>query len=310
MLYFLIRRLVRRYRARQTLMRMQAATSAPSTIEPAPIKRPRRAGGKPAATRGPLALLAHQVRYDLKTSLRNPRARFMTFIFPVLLLVVFNGVFGSGHTSIDGVRVSLSRFYVPGIITMSLVVGSYGNLVQSITSMRESGVLKRRRATPVPAPTLIASQAVTTVVITATMTTLLLGVAKLGFGVGFAPPAIAAMACTAIVATLAFACIGYLVSGMIGSADAAMPVVQATMLPLWFISGVFIPMSSLSSGLRQVGEIFPVEHAANSLHLASISSSFGSAISVSDLLVLAAWALGAAALAAWRFSWLPSAATA
>jgi hypothetical protein len=53
-----------------------------------------------------------------------------------------------------------------------------------------------------------------------------------------------------------------------------------------------------------------VEHLANGLHAASIHSSFGAAISVTDLLVLAAWGVGAAALAAWRFSWLPSAATA
>jgi ABC-2 type transport system permease protein len=254
--------------------------------------------------------LAHQVRYDVLASLRNPRARFMTFIFPILLLVVFNGVFGSGHTTVDGTRISLARYYVPGIIAMSLVVGSYGSLVQWITSMRELGVLKRRRATPIAPATLIASQAVTTVAIVATMTALLLVVAKLAYGIGFAPIAIAAMACTVIVATLTFACLGYLVSGLIGSPDAALPVVQATTLPLWFISGVFIPVTVLSHTLRQVGEVFPIEHAANSLHLASVSSSFSGAISATDLLVLAAWGLGAAALAAWRFNWLPSTATA
>ena len=56
--------------------------------------------------------------------------------------------------------------------------------------------------------------------------------------------------------------------------------------------------------------MFPVEHVANSLHLASVNSSFSGSISVSDLLVLAAWGVAAAAFAAWRFSWLPSTATA
>lgn len=49
---------------------------------------------------------------------------------------------------------------------------------------------------------------------------------------------------------------------------------------------------------------------ANSLHLASIHSSFGGSLSATDLIVLAAWGVGAAALAAWRFSWLPSGASA
>jgi ABC-2 type transport system permease protein len=253
-----------------------------------------------------LALLAHQVRYDVRASLRNPRARFFTFFFPIFLLVVFTGVFGHGNTTIDGVHVKLSRFYVPGILAMSIVVASYANLVISIATLRESGVLKRRRATPVVPALLIAGQALATVAIVVVMGTLLLVVGKVAYGVGMAPAAIAAIACTAFVGTLSFACIGYAVSGLIGSPDAAQPVVQATTLPLWFLSGVFIPTANLSGTLRTVGELFPVEHLAAGLQLASVHTSFASSISVSDLLALAAWGVAAAALAAWRFSWLPS----
>lgn len=227
-----------------------------------------------------------------------------------MLLVVFNGVFGHGHTIVDGHRVKLSRFYVPGILAISVVVASYANLVISISSLRESGVLKRRRATPVPPGVLIAGTALSTVVVAAVMSTLLLVIAKLAYGVGTGPAALAAIACTVLVGTIAFACIGYAVSGLIGSPDAAQPIVQATMLPLWFISGVFIPTTNLSNSVRTIGKLFPVEHLANSLHLASVDSSFSSAISASDLLVLTAWAITAASFAAWRFSWLPSTATA
>jgi len=76
------------------------------------------------------------------------------------------------------------------------------------------------------------------------MSTLLLVIAKLAYGVGIGPAALAAIACTVLVGTVTFACIGYAVSGLIGSPDAAQPIVQATMLPLWFISGVFIPTSN------------------------------------------------------------------
>jgi ABC-2 type transport system permease protein len=262
-----------------------------------------------AASRSPLALLVHQVRYDLRASLRTPRARFFTFFFPVVLLVIFTGVFGHGTTTIDGVHVRLSRFYVPGILAMSIVVASYANLVISIASLRESGVLKRRRATPAPPALLIAGQALSTVVIVAIMATILLVIGKVLYGVGMAPGALAAIACTTVLATLTFACIGYAVSGMIGSPDAAQPIVQATTLPLWFLSGVFIPTTNLSSTLRTVGTLFPVEHLAAGLQIASVHTSF-SAISISDLLVLTAWGLAAAAFAAWRFSWLPSTATA
>jgi ABC-2 type transport system permease protein len=263
-----------------------------------------------AAARGQATLLLHQVRYDLLTSLRNPRARFFTFFFPIVLLVVFTGVFGSGHTVVDGVRVDLSRFYVPGILAMSIVVAAYANLVISITSLRETGVLKRRRATPVSPTVLVAGQAIATVVVATVMGTLLLVIAKVAYGVDMSPAGLAAMAITAVVGTLAFACIAYAVSILVGSPDAAQPIVQATMLPLWFISGVFIPTATLSATLRSVGSLFPVEHIAAGMHLASVRSSFSTAISVPDLLALAAWGVAAALFCAWRFSWLPSTAMA
>jgi ABC-2 type transport system permease protein len=318
-MFILINYLIRVWKRRQA-RRASENASAPAEATPpetdgeAEAERPpvrSQSDDRPsAAARGPLALIAHQVHYDVLTSIRNPRARFFTLFFPILLLVVFNGVFGNGTTVVDGTHVQLKVFYVPGILAMSIVVATYANLVISLATLRDKGVLKRRRATPVPSALLIAGQALSAVVITALTSAILLVLAKLLYGVGMAPAAIAAVACTALVATLAFACIAYAVAGLIGSPDAAQPIVQATMLPLWFISGVFIPIPSLSNTLRRIGDVFPVEHLANSLHLASVNSSFASALSGTDLLVLAAWAVGAAAFAAWRFSWLPSSASA
>jgi hypothetical protein len=73
---------------------------------------------------------------------------------------------------------------------------------------------------------------------------------------------------------------------------------------------VWIPSSSLSPTLRHIAEIFPVEHLAAALHLASVRGSFSSALAPTDLLVLAVWAVGTAVFAARRFSWLPKVATA
>jgi len=262
-----------------------------------------------APARGPIVLLAHQARYELLTAGRNPRARFFTVFFPVVMLVIFAGVF-HGHTTVDGVQVKLSRYFVFGILAMSIVLACYANLVAAIATLRATGVLKRRRATPVPAAVLIGGQAISAVVTVAIMTTLLLVIAKLLYGIGLAPGAIAATACTAVLGALVFASIGYAVSGLIGSPDAAQPIVQATTMPPWFLSGVLIPTHSLSGALRLVGSIFPVEHLAAGLHLASVHSTFAGSISTTDLLVLAAWGVGAAAIAVWRFSWLPGTAVA
>jgi ABC-2 type transport system permease protein len=129
---------------------------------PAPSIGPR-ARRRSAASHGPIALLAHQTRYELLTAGRNPRARFFTLFFPVLLLIIFAGVF-HGTTTISGVHVKLSRYFTAGILAISIVLAAYANLVIVIVTLRQTGVLKRRRATPVPPVVLIGAQALSAVV--------------------------------------------------------------------------------------------------------------------------------------------------
>lgn len=301
----LLTRLYRRWRARQPASTSGGASGAAVALPRIDSDRPS------AAARGPLALLVHEARYALLAAWRNPRARFFTFIFPILLLVVFAGVFGHGHTTtIEGHRVSVSTYFVGGILALSIISAAYGNLVMSVATARETGILKRRRATPVPPAVLVAGQALATLVIALVMTAILLLIARLGYSVAIPVGALAAMAVAVVVGAVAFACLGYAVAGLIGSPDSAQPVVQLTLLPLYFISGVWIPTASLGHTLRSIASVFPVEHLAALMHRATIYGSFSAAVSPTDLLVLAAWGVGAVAFAARRFSWLPSAATA
>ena len=100
--------------------------------------------------------MLHQARYDLLAFLRNSQARFFTLILPLLFLVIFVSVFG--NDTVGPRHVKESTYYVPGIAAMAVISASFINLVISIIAQRESGVLKRRRATPVPAWVLIAGR--------------------------------------------------------------------------------------------------------------------------------------------------------
>jgi len=263
-----------------------------------------------AGARGPLALLLHQARFDLRASLRNPRARFFVLAFPILLLVILTAVVGSSATTtVDGVRIALDRYYVGGILALAIINAAYSSLVITVVTARESGVLKRRRATPAPAWLLIGGQALATLATTLVMSTVLLLVARIGWSIGFAPGALAAIYCAVVLGTLVFSCVGYAIASLIDSPDAAQPIAQVTLLPLFFISGIWIASASLPHALRSVAAIFPIEHLAAAMHQASVHGSFTSALSPSDLLVLAAWGVGAAVFAARRFSWLPGGST-
>ena len=82
------------------------------------------------------------------------------------------------------------------------------------------------------------------------------------------------------------------------------------MLPLYFISGIFIPNVSLPTWLRDVAKVFPVQHLAGGLRHAFDPGTHGAGIVWSDLGVLALWAAAGLAVALVRFSWTPAASTA
>jgi ABC-2 type transport system permease protein len=253
-----------------------------------------------------MRLVLHQWRYDLLGFWRNPQSRFFTVALPIIFLVIFVSVFGN-NTLKNGVQAS--AYYVPGIATLAVIASSFLNLVITITAQRESGVLKRRRGTPLPAWVLIAGRTLTAVVVSLTVVTVLLLIGHLAYGVRVPAQTLPAVAVTAIVGSIAFCCLGYALATAINSEDSAQPMVQAIMLPLYFISGVFIPNVNLPTWLQDAAKIFPVQHVAAGLHHALDSTTTGSGIAWGDLGVLALWGAAGLAIALVRFTWTPAAAT-
>jgi ABC-2 type transport system permease protein len=254
-----------------------------------------------------IRLVLHQARFDLVAFLRNRQSRFFTLILPLVFLVIFVSVFGNNRIGPENVKAS--TYYVPGLCALAIIAGSFVNLVISLTALRESGVLKRRRATPVPAWVLIAGRALTAIVVALSVMTVLLLIGRFAYGVRLPAGTLPAVVITAVAGAITFCCLGYALSTAIHSADAAQPMVQAIMLPLYFISGVFIPNVNLPGWLRDVAEVFPVQHLADGLHHAFDPATRGSGVVWSDVGVLAIWAAAGLALALTRFSWMPAAAT-
>src|SRR5712692_7717988 len=221
----------------------------------------------------------HQFSYDIRAFIRNRQAQFFTLALPVIFLVIFAALFGGrGRTvPVAGGRISTSVFYVPGIMTLGIIAATFGNLVASVTAQRENGVLKRRRATPVPASAVIGGRVLTSVVVAVVMAAVLLGIG----------------------------CLGYAVASLVRNEDAAVPTTQALLLPLYFISGVFVSVSILPRWLADVGNVFPVRHLANALLTAYNPHTTGFGFAGTDLLIIAAWGIAGLVVALLRFSWLP-----
>jgi len=258
-----------------------------------------------AAAHGRIALVLHQARFDLRGFLRNRQARFFTLALPLLFLVIFVSVFGSDKVGQPPVKAS--EYYVPGLCALAVIAASFVNLVISIVVLREEGILKRRRATPMPAWALIAGRTLMAIGVSLTSMLVLLLVGRFAYHVHLPTRNIPGLAITAIVGSISFCVVAYAFSTAISNEDAAQPMVQAVMLPLYFISGVFIPAPSLPSWLKHVAQVFPVYHLAHGFHHAFIPTRTGIGIVWRDLAVLGLWAAIGIVVALRRFSWLPKA---
>jgi ABC-2 type transport system permease protein len=241
-------------------------------------------------------LLAHQARYELIAFLRNRQARFSTLILPPALLVLFVSGFDAG-----GDRLAAATQRVPGIAALGVLVACFANLVVSVTAQRESGVLERRRATPAPAAVLIGGRALIAVLAALASTAAVCFLGVLAYGVHVAAAAVPALAAVTIAGALALATLAHALSTAIRSTDAAQPVVQAISLPLYVVSGVFVPLGDLPAWLHDAGTLFPLERLVDGLHRAAAG-----AMPWSDLAVLTVWAIAGAAVAVRRFTWTPA----
>ena len=131
--------------------------------------------------RNPASLVLHQARYDLQAVRANRQARFTTLFMPILLLVVIVGVTGDTPIRDGGATLDPATFYVPGVITFAVLASSLMSLVVDLVLQRETGVLKRRRARPIPAWTLVAARILVAVGTSLAVSVLVLVVAGNGY---------------------------------------------------------------------------------------------------------------------------------
>ncbi len=251
-------------------------------------------------------LVAHQFRYDLRSFMRDKQARFTTLILPIILLLVLVSVGGGNKTVVEGGRhIKVAVFYVPGLIALGVVSASFANLVVDLVTQREAGVLKRRRATPVPAWTLIAGRVLTAATASLATAGVLLFVGAQIYDFTVPNSALPAAFVTIALGSAAFSTLSYAVAPTIRTAAAIQPFVQLVLLPLYFISGVLIPQSKNPDWVNDIATVFPLQHVAHGLHRAFDPTHSGLGISGVDLLVLAVWTALAFAFAVRRFTWLP-----
>jgi ABC-2 type transport system permease protein len=252
-----------------------------------------------------LALGLRQVRYENRAFWRNPPAAFFTFAFPLMFLVIFNLVFGSDDVTLFGQRVSGATFYVPAITTFAVITASYTNLSIGVTFAREQGTLKRIRGTPLPSWAWFFGRILHAVLVAALLVIIVVAFGRVFYDVEIPGHTLPAFVVSLAVGAASFCALGLAATTIIPDEQAAPAVVNAIILPLLFVSDVFIPLDDAPAWLRTFANVFPVRHFSQALLRSYFPFEKGSAFHGADLAVMAAWGLFGVAVAMKFFRWEP-----
>ncbi|CAN5577792.1 ABC transporter permease [soil metagenome] len=246
-----------------------------------------------------LRLLLRQVRYENRAFWRNPGSAFFTFVFPLLFMGIINLVFASA-APLDGP--SIIDFYTPAIMTFAIVNAGLSNLAIGVAIARDEGLLKRVHGTPLPTTTYLGARVVHSILVGLLLAAIVAGFGLLVFGVELRLGALPLLIPTLVLGTLSFVAIGLALAGLIPSSQSAPAVVNALVLPLLFISNVFIRVEE--GILVTISELFPIRRLADALQ-AIYHPEWAGPLDPLDLVWLAVWGV-VGLLVAWRtFTWEP-----
>ncbi|HEX7293359.1 MAG TPA: ABC transporter permease [Solirubrobacterales bacterium] len=251
-----------------------------------------------------IALVAHQFRYDQKAFWRNPASVFFTVAFPVILLLIFATVFGDQTLELRG-GIETTVYYVPAIITLAVISATMQSLAMSLVIAREEGRLKRGRGTPLPPWVFIAGRIGNSIVVALMMMALIAVIGRVLYGVDIPWGQLPEIVLVLVVGAASFCCLGIALTAAIPSQDAAAPIVNALLLPLYFLSGVFIPDDELPQGVLDFANHFPVRDFFQAFFDAYVPAGGDPGLDWSSLAVVAIWGVAGLLLAIRFFRWSP-----
>src|SRR2546421_4557891 len=234
-----------------------------------------------------------QYRLERKLFWRNPSAAFFNFMLPLLLLALFGAILHGNQHDLNVI--------VPGIAGMAVMSTTFTALAYNMTFLREQGVLKRIRGTPMPGISYLLGIAFNAVTNAALQIAIITVAGRVFFGTGW-PRDWAELMVFVAAGVICFAALGVAFSHAIPNFESTSAYVNAVFLPLIFVSRGFYDAARAPGFINGIAQALPLKHLIDGLSGAMVKGT-SLATNISSLGVIAAWAVLGVALAVRGFSW-------
>lgn len=252
-------------------------------------------------------ILISQTRHHLVASLRDGQMIAFNIVLPLAIFGFFTTIFDSAAaTEVPRAgQIAFNPYYAAALMAYAVAQGTFATTVISITTLRESGTLKRLRGTPLPMWTFVLARFLVSLLFVAVGVLALGLLAQGAFDVDFAVHTAPIVVGYLLLGTFTFTCWGFAITSFTTSIPSATAVATTVVMTLSFISGVFLSIDLLPHWLQVVGQCFPLEPLANGIQATFATQADQSQVARHDVTVLLLWALAGLGLARWRFRWEP-----
>jgi ABC-2 type transport system permease protein len=228
-----------------------------------------------------VALAYRQFRFERRMFWRNPSAAFFNIALPLIFLFLIASVFG--------LNASDREILIPGIAGMSVMTTTFTALAFNVTFLREQGILKRIKGTPLPPVSYFGGLIGNAVSNAVVQVALVIAIGHVLYSVPW-PRDWFELIVFVLLGVVAFSSLGIAMAQAIPNFDSAAAYVNAVFLPMIFISGTFYETKHLPGVLDAVARILPLRHVIDGLRGAISGPGVGH--NVEGLVVLAAWCVG------------------
>ncbi|HVA30080.1 MAG TPA: ABC transporter permease [Gaiellaceae bacterium] len=204
-----------------------------------------------------MRLFLHELKTEQVLFWRNREAAFFTFFLPVIFFLVFGSIYGNSTITKEHIRAA--PFLEAGMIGYGVASTAFAGLAITMVIRRESGVLKRIRATPLPPWTYLVAVLVSTFITFLVEAVLLVVLGRLLFSVSI-PTRPFSLLVALVIGAAAFAAMGLGLTGFVRSAEGSSAVVNFVYLPMAIISGTFFTPKEYPTFLRAIADILPLTY--------------------------------------------------
>lgn len=255
--------------------------------------------------------LGARLRVEAQVFVREPSTIFFGFAFPIIIFVIFASIFTEVYQLPDGSTFTAAYLYLAGMVAMSAMTAGFQDNLGSITTDREDGTLRRLYCSPMPRSAYMAARLSLVMINASLQVVVLLLIAHFGFDVAL-PQDWLTFAWVLLLGIASCTAVGIALSGLLRSARAATTVAAGLTNVLGFLSGLYVPVTTMPETMLNVAKLFPPYWIARAMRSVLLPDQF-KAVETGQTwqtgwaaIVLGLWLVAGLLVAVRTFRWDPT----